>query len=172
MRKIKLCTLVLAACFCMGCSSNLKDGISFLEEGKFEEAIECFQEDVENEKRLDEAYRGLGIAYFELEDYEKAMEAFEGAVKNETEESSILYSLMGASSLHLENYEDALEYYEKALEEKDCTEELKQEILYNMISIYEKMGDWDTVKEKVEAYVEAYPEDTSLEKTIEFLETR
>ena len=65
-----------------------------------------------------------------------------------------------------------MDYYKKALGMKDCTEELKQEILFNEIAIYQELSDWETLKEKVADYVKAYPEDNRMDKTAEFLETR
>ena len=72
----------------------------------------------------------------------------------------------------MEEYEIALDYYAKALKMEDCTEEMKQEILYNEIAAYQELGDWDTLKEKVASYVESYPDDDRMDKTAEFLETR
>lgn len=172
MKKVKLGLLVMAASLFMGCASNVKDGVALLEEKNYKEAVTCFQTEIKAEKNLDEAYRGLGIAYFELGEFEEAAEAFENALTNEADETATIYSLLGASYLQAESYEEALEAYTKALQQKDCSDELKQEILYNEIAVYEGMGNWDTVKEKVDAYVAAYPEDARLEKTLEFLETR
>lgn len=164
--------LLLAACILMGCASNTKDGVAFLEEGKYEEAIVCFEKDLEEEKNLDEAYRGMGIAYFEMENYQSAVEAFENALKNEAKENATIYSFLGAGYMQLDHYEKSLEYYSEALNQEDCTQEMKQEILFNEIAIYQEMGDWDIVKEKVASYVENYPDDTRMDKTVEFLETR
>ena len=172
MKRFRLGLLAAAMLFATGCSSNVKDGISYLEEENYEEAIVCFQENVDNDANLAEAYRGLGIANFELENYQEAADAFENALKNDAKESAAIYSFLGTSYLKLEDNEKALENYHAALEQQDCSEELKQEILYNEIGVYENMGEWDTVEEKVKAYMDAYPEDKSLEKTVEFLETR
>ena len=114
----------------------------------------------------------MGIAQYELEDYEEAIDSFENALKNEAEKTATIYSLMGASSLRLKEYESALDFYAKALKMEDCTEELKQEILFNEIAIYQELGDWEVLKEKVKAYKENYPEDHRMDKTAEFLETR
>lgn len=172
MNRWKLGLLLVAACLITGCASNMKDGITFLEENKYEEALGCFEQDIADGKHLDEAYRGMGIAQYELGEYSDALDSFEQALENKTEETATLYSLMAASALKLEAYEDALTYYEKARKMEDCTEELEQEIRYNEIAVYQTMGDWETVKEQVASYVEDYPEDTRMDKTVEFLETR
>lgn len=163
--------LVLLLLF-TGCAGNIKDGVALLEEGKYEEAAEAFQKDVEKERNLDEAYRGLGIAYFELEDYEAAVEAFELALKHETEETATFCSFLGASYLEVGECDLALDAYENALAKEDLTEELEQEIQFNLIAVYENMGNWDAAKKQMDKYVEKYPDDTRVEKEAEFLETR
>lgn len=172
MKKIRLCLLLTAFCLVTGCAANIKEGVASLEEENYEEAITYFQKDIEEGRHLDEAYRGMGIACFELGNYQEAVEAFKNALENGTKENATIYSFLGASYLQLENYEDAMTYYNTALEQKDCTEEMKQEVLYNQVAIYQKMGDWNTVKEKVSEYTQAYPDDTRMDKTIDFLETR
>lgn len=172
MKKVKLWLVLGSAIFLMGCATQLRDGVKLLEEGKYEEAISNFEVQLKENRRLDEAYRGLGIAYYELGDYEAAIESLEAALENKAKESVVLYNLLGASYLKMERYEDALKFFQEALKMDDCTQELKQEMLFNEIAIYQHLGEWDIVKEKVESYMEAYPDDTRMEKTIDFLETR
>lgn len=170
MKKIVGLTVLLL--LLTGCAGNIKDGVTYLEEGKYEKAAEAFQKDVDKERNLDEAYRGLGIAYFEMEDYEGAVEAFELALKNETEETAVFCSFLGASYLEAEEYDKALDAYERGLASEDLTEELEQEIQFNLIAVYENMGNWDAAKKQMDKYVEKYPDDTRVEKEAEFLETR
>lgn len=169
---MRLALLILMAGLLAGCANYMKDGLELLKSGDYEEAIVSFQNEIAEEKNLNEAYRGIGIAYFELEDYSAAAEAFENALANEAEETASIYQMLGVSYLKLDNYEKALENYKKALEMEDCTAKMRQEILFNEIAIYELQSEWDLLKEKVAAYVEAYPEDTRMDKTAEFLETR
>lgn len=170
MRKITACMVLLL--LLTGCAGNIKDGVALLEEGKYEAAVEAFEKDVKKERNLDEAYRGLGIAYFELEDYEAAVEAFESAMKHEAEETAVFCSFLGASYLETEEYDKALDAYERGLSCKDLTEELEQEIQFNLIAVYEKMSNWEAAKKQMDKYVEKYPEDSRVEKEAEFLETR
>lgn len=155
-----------------GCAGNIKDGVALLEAGKYEEAVEAFEKDVKKERNLDEAYRGLGIAYFELEDYEAAAEAFELAQKHEAEETAVFCSFLGASYLEKEEYDKALDAYERGLACEDLTEKLEQEMQFNLIAVYEHMGNWDAAKKQMDKYVEKYPDDSRVEKEAEFLETR
>lgn len=155
-----------------GCAGNIKDGVALLEEGNYEMAVEAFEKDVKKERNLDEAYRGLGIAYFELADYVAAVQAFELAMKYETKETAVFCCLLGASYLETDECDKALDAYERALSCKDLTEELEQEIQFNLIAVYENMANWDAAKKQMDKYVKKYPDDSRVEKEAEFLETR
>ncbi len=172
MRKIVSTILLAVICLMTGCASNIEDGTEHLKKEQYEKAIACFEKDIEREKNLDEAYRGIGIAQYELENYAEALNAFEKAIENETEETATLYGLIAACHMHAEDYEAALEAYGKVLKMKDCSEELRQEARFNEIAICEKLSDWELAKEKVASYVADYPDDTRMDKTAEFLETR
>lgn len=171
MKKLGL-IMMASLLFLTGCNGNVKDGVAFLEAEKYEEAIEVFREDIDKNKNLDEAYHGVGIAYFELGQYEDALEAFELALKHEAEETPVMCAFMGACYLEKEELSKALDVYERALSKKEISKELKQEIEYNLIGIYEDMGNWEAAKAQMERYVKAYPEDTRVEKEADFLETR
>ncbi len=170
LKKILVC--IFAVCLLIGCKANINEGLELLEAEKYKEAIACFEKDIAEERNLDEAYRGIGIAKYELGEYTASLEAFENALKNEASENATMCALMGASHLQLGELEAALENYANALKQEDLSAELKQEILFNEIAIYQELGDWDIVKEKVESYVKSYPDDERLDKTVEFLESR
>lgn len=80
------------------------------------------------------------------------------------------YNLMGNCYLAEEKYEKALKEYQKgiSLNEADTLKALKE----NEIAAYEKLGDFDTAKEKAEAFLEQYPDDTGMQKEAEFIKTR
>lgn len=170
MKKIGM--IVLAAVLLTGCTSNVEKGISFLEEKQYKEAVAVFQEEIKDDKNLDEAYRGMAIAYYELKEYEKAAEAFAQAKEHGAEETAVFYSLWATCHLKQGAYEQAAYYYDQALNMEDCGAQLEQEIRFNKIAILEKQSNWEELKVQVEAYAKQYPEDTSIERIAEFLETR
>ena len=172
MRRWILTSILIGVFVLTGCTDNIESGLNSLEAEKYEEAKGFFQKEIEEGDHLDEAYRGLGIACFELETYEEAIEAFECAVEHEAERTATLYSMMGACYMETGAYEKALDVYTKALTLKDIRADLKQEIQYNLIAVYESMSDWDAAKEQMRAYREAYPDDNRVEKEADFLETR
>ena len=171
MKKIGIIIATIVMCLC-GCADYIEDGTSYLKKGQYEKAIKAFQNEIDDEGSLDQAYRGLGIAQFELGNYETALEAFESALENKATETAEICSLMGACYMKLENYEKAIEIYEKALTKKNMTKELKQEVQFNLIAAYEFTGNWEAAKAKMELYVEQYPDDTRVDKEADFLETR
>lgn len=172
MKKWMIAVALAGTLLFTGCSSHIADGVEALESKEYEKAKDCFEQDVRKKKHLDEAYRGMGIACFELEEYEEAVENFQLALDNKTEETAILYSMMGACYMEIGEDEKALDVYTKAMSMKDITEELKQEIQYNLIAVYENTADWEGAKKQMEDYRKAYPDDERVEKEAEFLETR
>ena len=72
----------------------------------------------------------------------------------------------------MEDYNKALDIYKKALTKENISKELKQEVQFNLIAVYEKLVDWEAAKKQVELYVKEYPEDTRVNKEADFLETR
>lgn len=165
--------LLVVSIMLTGCIGNpYRTGIKSLEDGDYAKAAESFQEAIAEEKNLADSYRGLGIALWEEGDYEGAYAAFENAVSEGTEVTATLYSLLGNCAMELKDYVVAAEYYELALTREDISEELKQEIHYNLIAAYEYAGDIDKAKETVEEYIINYPDDESALREADFLETR
>lgn len=164
--------MLVSTMFLCGCAGNLKTGVALLEKGKYEEAKEVFGKDISQKKNMDEAYHGMGIACFELEDYEGAQENFELAIKHGAKEDAVLCGFLGACYMVNKEYDKALDTYNKALEQKDLTPQLEQEIQYNLIAVYEYMGDWDGAKKQIDKYQKAYPDDARIKKEADFLETR
>ena len=163
---------ILCAAVLTGCGSKVNDGLEALENEKYDEAIADFQDAVDDEEDLGEAYRGLGIAYWEKQDYENAYEALKNAVKTSEEELGSTYNMLACIDLQNGNYESALAYIEKAGNCIGNSDELTQELAYNEIICYEHLGRWDEAKEKAAAYTDKYPDDDSISKDAAFLETR
>lgn len=169
----KIVPFMLACVLLAGCGQNTyKKGLENLENKDYAAAQENFQKAVEEKKNIADSYRGLGIAYYEQKNYKDAMKAFEDAISSGTKETSTLYNMMAVCAMQQESYKDANSYYEKALTYSDCTDDMKQEIQFNMIVCYEKMEDWDNAKARLEEYVAAYPDDEKAVKEADFLKTR
>ena len=174
MRKIRNVLLfIMTAVFLTGCAENpYKSGVNALEDGDYSKAAEEFMTAIEKEKNLADSYRGLGISLWEQGTYEDALKAFESAISEGTKESATIYSLMGNCSMQVSKYDKAAEYYEMALTMKDISEELVQEVEYNLIAAYEYAGELEQAKEQVSKYVEKYPDEEAALREAGFLETR
>ena len=169
-----------AGLFC-GCSSPQKAGVNALEKGEYEVAKAQFEELTKSGDKEEAAggYRGLGMACYEMEDYEGALAAFVQAVDNGIQPSVQLYNLMGICAMQTGDYAAALSYIQSGLalthtsdgEDKAGTE-LVKEMRYNEIVCYEQQADWESARQKVTEYLEDYPDDETVQKEAEFLETR
>lgn len=175
MKKIRviIMAVLLAGCMLTGCGSKLsEEGVELLEQQKYEEAADKFQQSVDEEKNIGEAYRGLGIARWELEDYEGARDAFLKALENEAEKTAAIYNFLGNCEMRLGSYKSALNYYRLGMADEECSEEMMQQMRFNEIAAYEKLEDWESAKTKLKSYVTDYPDDEKALKEAEFLETR
>ena len=170
-RWIIILAAVAAAGVIGGCSNPQKSGVSALEKGDFEEMTQSGD--------AAEGYRGLGMTYYEMEDYENALESFRQAAENGAKQTIQMYNLMGICAMQTEDYKSALDYIQSGLALMSTSdgadkadEDLVQEMKYNEIICYEKQADWENAKGKVTEYLDAYPDDETVQKEAEFLETR
>ena len=173
-RKKKVIIGILVA-LCMtvtGCAGSVKKGTKYLEEKDYKNAEVEFQDAVDKKKNLGEAYRGLGLCYWEQKKYEKAEKALEKALKNGTEETATLYNILGICDLELDKPEKAVYYFENGQELSGVGKELLKEMAYNLVVAYEKAGDYQSAKEKLDSYLKANPDDKKALKEQEFLNTQ
>lgn len=171
-QNIKLVTVLIAVLLLAGCSNPSEKGTEYLENGQYEEAVKEFEKAVEDNKNVGDAYRGIGIAKWELEDYEGAREAFVKALENDAEKTGTIYNFIGCCDMKLDNPSSALNYFNLGIDFEGNSEELNQEMRFNMIAAYEQAGDWESAMTKLEEYLEDYPDDADAQKEMEFLKTR
>lgn len=182
-----LLVMLSTVCLLSGCGNVVKKGTKALEAKEYDKAVAAFQEAVDSGKqeKVAEGYQGLGMAYYEQEEYDKAEEAFQNALDNGAKQTIQLYNLAGISAMQNTDYDKALEYIQAGLalkgdtedqsdekKEEDSESSLIQEMKYNEIICLEETADWDGAKSKMLEYQESYPDDTSVEKEAEFLQTR
>lgn len=151
---------------------HLEEGTILYEAGSYAEALVEFEEQIETEKSLDEAYLGVALCNWELENYEEMEVAFEMAYIYGATKTGASRNMLASVALQEENYESALVYIQEGLTLTGNSNELTQELLRNEIVCYEMLYDWDTAREKMSAYLEAYPNDEEAAEEAEFLETR
>ena len=151
-----------------------EEGIEYLKNGQYEEAIGQFEQAIKDEVNVGDAYRGIGIAKWEQEDYEGAREAFQKALEQsgETPLTGIIYNFLGSCELKLGNPASAQNYFRKGIGLKGNSQELEREMKYNLIVSFEQAGDWEGAKAELAEYTAEYPDDAAALKEQQFLETR
>lgn len=170
--------LLLSLCLCLWLLLNnvnpSEEGIEYLKNGQYEEAIGQFEQAIKDEVNVGDAYRGIGIAKWEQEDYEGAREAFQKALEQsgETPLTGIIYNFLGSCELKLGNPASAQNYFRKGIGLKGNSQELEREMKYNLIVSFEQAGDWESAKAELAEYTAEYPDDAGALKERQFLETR
>lgn len=173
MKKIKaLLVVVCTGVLLTACGNPSQKRVEYLEDGKYDQAIEQFEQAVDKKKNVGDAYRGIGIAKWEKKDYKGARKAFKKALENDAEKTGTIYNMIGNCDLKLGKAKEALNYYNLGLAQEDSGKKMKKEMQYNIIVVYEQMEDWKSAKVKLEEYLENYPNDKSAKKEAEFLKTR
>lgn len=170
--------IFLLLCLCLWLLLNKgnpsEEGIEYLKNGQYEEAIEQFGQAVEEEINVADAYRGIGLACWEQEDYEGARDAFQKALEQKTEQpfTGTIYNLLGICEMKLNNPASAKDYFQLGIGLKGNSAELDREMKYNLIVAFEQTGDWESAKAKLAEYTAEYPNDANALKEQQFLETR
>ena len=93
------------------CGNSSQKGVEYLEDGKYDQAIEQFEQAVDKKKNVGDAYRGIGIAKWEKKDYKGARKAFKKALENDAEKTGTIYNMIGNCDLKLGEAKEALNYY-------------------------------------------------------------
>ena len=116
MKKIKaLLVVVCAGVLLTACGNPSQKGVEYLEDGKYDQAIEQFEQAVDKKKNVGDAYRGIGIAKWEKKDYKGARKAFKKALENDAEKTGTIYNMIGNCDLKLGKAKEALNYYNLGL---------------------------------------------------------
>ena len=102
-------------------------------------------------------------------------------IKERAEQTQELYNLTAVCAMKTEDYAKALECFQAGIalaESKTGDDKTKadtallQEMEYNVIVCYEQQADWENAKSAMKQYQEDFPEDDSVSKEAEFLQTR
>ena len=157
-RHVSFIAIFMLLCLALtGCGAKaIEEGTTYLEDGNYKKAVTKFKEAVDKGQDTGEAYRGIGMAKLD----------------NGAEKTAALYNFLGSCELKLDNPKEALNYYNLGQECDDASKELMQEMKYNEIVAYEKLGKWENARTKLKEYVKDYPDDERGTKEAEFLETQ
>lgn len=117
-----------------------------------------------------EAYYYIGEIYRNNRDYSKAAYYYEKYIDTGKVSASNVYNQAAVCLIKTEDYEKALKYLETGIAFQDTG--TIQVLKRNEIIAYEKMGGFDTAKEKLTEYLSAYPEDKDAVREADFVDTR
>lgn len=146
---------------------NLSKVYYYMEQ--YDVAIAGFKEAINN--GIKDAYYFLGDAYYKSGEYDKAIECFKKLLGEETtQDLGLVYNQYGNCYMKKENYEKALELFKKGQKIKN-TEWMKP-LKYNEVVALERLSRFDEALKVCESYLKTYPDDASMSKEKEFLESR
>lgn len=136
-------SLLLAGCSGENKSKedNITLGMTAIQENAYDTAAEYFHKEIQEGKKLELAYRGLGMTYMNQGEFEAAKEAFICALQNASfgvDELEVDISCYLASAYYkLGDYENALETYHNVLQ----VDKKNSDIYYLRGIVYLEMGN-------------------------------
>lgn len=142
-------------------------GIIALRQGNTDEALKKLTEALKEGD--DESSLELGKVYMEQNDTQKASEMFNAYLEKHKEDTEVINQL-GCMAADEGEYDTAIAYFEQGLSVENAAD--RRELLKNEIAAYEKKGDFQTAKTKMEEYLQSYPEDEAVQREAVFLQTR
>ena len=121
------------------------------------------------DKGADRAYLALGKLYNSEKKTEDAKAAFQKYMEKHPKDADALEQLASIAA-DAGDYADAATYYKDAMEA--ASGDQVKELQKALVAVYEKNGDFASALEEAKDYVADYPEDETMQKEYEFLQTR
>ncbi len=140
-------------------------GIIYMYKEDYASAQEAFNTALEN--GYTGAYLGLAESLMRQEDYEGAAAQYEAYLAVDSQNAEA-YNQYGLCLMSLSRYEDARTAFEQGLALNDRL--VDRELMYNEAITYEYLEDWTGALEKMQAFVEKYPDDSQGQHELAFLE--
>ncbi len=117
-----------------------------------------------------EAYYYLGEIYRIQKDYTKAVYYYENYIKAGEVTTPNVYNEIAVCLIKTGDDKKALEYLKTGIAFNDAG--TLKVLAKNEIIAYEGLGDFETAKEKLNEYLESYPEDEAAVREAQFIDTR
>ena len=136
--------------------------------GDFSNARDYLEKAKGNGSTGEELVLLLGQCYENLNDRTYALTVYQSYLS--TSQSKAVYNQMGMCYAAAGDYENALTAFQTGLSLSDTG--FTQELRFNEIVTYEKLGDAAAAKELCESYVKDYPSDEAGQREYQFLKTR
>ncbi|PXV89078.1 tetratricopeptide repeat protein [Lachnotalea glycerini] len=149
---------------------GLKKGMIYYYLGDTENALTQLNKSKEAGNK--QALLYLGKVYQLLKDNATAVGLYEEyiAAGESKEGLGTVYNMIGMCNMENESYQEALTNFQSgiALNESDSM----QELLFNEIVSYEYLSDFETAAQKMQEYLNLYPNDNTAKREYDFLKTR
>ena len=142
-------------------------GKAYTQLGQYDKAVEALQES--GEKGETKATFYLGYVYQQQEDYDTAISYYQ-EYKEKVGLSYEEYHVIADYMISMSDYTSALSLNEYMRERAENTE--LQNLLFDEVVLYEKSGNFSEARNKVEEYLQLYPDDEEALREYEFLQTR
>lgn len=121
--------------------------------GKYEEAIECFEEALQEDEDKSSLLNYIGCCYIYLGKYEEALEAFDKSLKLTLWERPLFNR--GRVYMKLDNLNDALIDFQNALKVNPN----EGDVYYYLGTYYDKIKQYETARSYYEKAVEINPDE-------------
>lgn len=118
---------------------------------------------------VDEAVWLLGQIYLKNQNQVSARKLYQRYL-DENKDSAAAYNGLALCDIADKNYDDALSDIQTGLEKADNKD--KENLLFNEIVVYENKLDFKTAKEKMNVFVQQYPENETAVRENLFLQSR
>lgn len=127
------------------------------------------------EKALEAGFSEAGFYLGQIEqeqgNLEKAVEYYVNYIESGRRISSAaVYNQLGLCYMEMEEYQYARDTFSIGLKLNDP--DLAQELQFNRIVVYERLGNFDKAYKKAKEYLERYPDDKAMKKEKKFIKTR
>lgn len=132
--------------------SPLAQGDALYAEGKYDEALQEYQQVLEEHTDLSELYDKIGLCYYRLNDYDNALLYFKKMLEVKPQSQDTLINL---SAIHFErgDLEEGMKYF-RQLDEQTLTD---SSLFYNIGVLFFKNGQIDMAIEYLSKSIELEP---------------
>lgn len=142
-------------------------GLIYMYMGDYEAADAAFETAIADGYMA--AYFGKAQNFMKQERYEDAISSFD-LYFADISDDAIAYNEYGVCLEKIGRYEEAAEAFAAGIALNDRT--VDAQLRFNEVNALEKLGQWQTAYEKMQTYVEKYPDDAAAAKELIFLESR
>lgn len=108
--------------------------------------------------------------YWQMGNTDYAITLYQSYLEGESPEHQSAYARVASWQMEQGDYDAALVTLEAGIAKGE--DQGLKELLGNEIAVYERKGDFETAKLKMESYLERYPEDEAAQREYVFLRTR